>query len=107
MHQLSGSVVPTALLGNRAASHRVASIEWFAEEATRTCGDVLESPDGSRRFMVGCSGASSPPRLPAALMTTDIRSLTVRCALPVLGTCTLLACARKFVHKVCSRQIQA
>lgn len=31
----------------------MASIEWFAEEAKRTCGDVLETPDKGRRFMVG------------------------------------------------------
>ena len=30
----------------------IASIEWFAEEAKRTCGDIVESPDRHRRFMV-------------------------------------------------------
>ena len=37
----------------RIACRSVGSIEWFAEEAKRTCGDVLESPDRTRRFMVG------------------------------------------------------
>ena len=31
---------------------RVGSIEWFAEEAKRVCGDVLEPPTKDRRFLV-------------------------------------------------------
>ena len=41
----------------------VSSIEWFAEEAKRTCGDVVESPDRHRRFMVGCWGEKWEQRL--------------------------------------------
>lgn len=55
----------------------VASIEWFAEEATRTCGDVLESPDGSRRFMVlkqpvGVVGAITPWNFPFSMITRKV-----------------------------------
>ena len=48
------------------ARRRVGSIEWFAEEAKRVCGDVLEPPSKDRRFLVlkqpvGCAlaGAAS------------------------------------------------
>ena len=43
----------------------MASIEWFAEEAKRSCGDVLETTDARRRFLtlrqpVGIVGAITP-----------------------------------------------
>jgi len=49
---------------------RVGSIEWFAEEAKRVSGDVLEPPSKDKRFIVlkqpvGCAPlpASLAPRL--------------------------------------------
>ncbi|EFN58977.1 hypothetical protein CHLNCDRAFT_48452 [Chlorella variabilis] len=55
----------------------VASIEWFAEEATRSCGDVLESPDRHRRFMVlkqpvGVVGAITPWNFPFSMITRKV-----------------------------------
>ncbi|KAL4437189.1 hypothetical protein ABPG75_004328 [Micractinium tetrahymenae] len=55
----------------------VASIEWFAEEARRSCGDVLESPDRSRRFMtlkqpVGVVGAITPWNFPFSMITRKV-----------------------------------
>ncbi|PSC68568.1 succinate-semialdehyde dehydrogenase [Micractinium conductrix] len=55
----------------------VASIEWFAEEAKRTCGDVLESPDRHRRFMVlkqpvGVVGAITPWNFPFSMITRKV-----------------------------------
>lgn len=55
----------------------VASIEWFAEEAKRTCGDVLESPDRHRRFMVmkhpvGVVAAITPWNFPFSMITRKV-----------------------------------
>lgn len=55
----------------------VASIEWFAEEARRTCGDVLESPDRSRRFLtlrqpVGVVAAITPWNFPFSMITRKV-----------------------------------
>ena len=57
--------------------HRVASIEWFAEEAKRTCGDVPESPDRTRRFMilrqpVGVVAAITPWNFPFSMITRKV-----------------------------------
>ena len=36
----------------RCLRRRVGSIEWFAEEAKRVSGDVLEPPSKDKRFIV-------------------------------------------------------
>ena len=55
----------------------VASIEWFAEEAKRSCGDVLESPDRAKRFLVtrspvGVVGAITPWNFPFSMITRKV-----------------------------------
>jgi hypothetical protein len=56
-HALSAAARTLPLLPQRRAGlvrawRRVGSIEWFAEEAKRVCGDVLEPPSKDRRFLV-------------------------------------------------------
>lgn len=64
----------------------VSSIEWFAEEAKRTCGDVVESPDRHRRFMVlkqpiGVVGAITPWNFPFSMITRKVSpALAAGCA---------------------------
>lgn len=55
----------------------VASIEWFAEEAKRTCGDVMEAPDRQRRFLVlkqpvGVVAAITPWNFPFSMITRKV-----------------------------------
>lgn len=55
----------------------VASIEWFAEEAKRSCGDVLETTDARRRFLtlrhpVGIVGAITPWNFPMSMITRKV-----------------------------------
>ncbi len=52
-------------------------VEWFAEEARRICGDVLESPIPGRRMVVlkqpvGVCAAITPWNFPAAMVTRKV-----------------------------------
>ena len=52
-------------------------VEWFAEECRRTYGDVIPSPDNSKRLMtikqpVGVVAAITPWNFPAAMVTRKI-----------------------------------
>ena len=52
-------------------------IEWFAEEAKRICGDVLESPFKDKKFItlkqpVGVFGAITPWNFPNAMITRKV-----------------------------------
>ncbi len=52
-------------------------IEWFAEEATRACGDVIPSPVAGRRMIalkepVGVVAAITPWNFPAAMIARKI-----------------------------------
>ncbi len=56
---------------------RVASIEWFAEEAKRTCGDVLETVSPDRRMLVlkqpvGVAGAITLWNFPMSMITCKV-----------------------------------
>ena len=63
-------------------------IEWFAEQAKRTNGDIIPSPSGDKRLMVlkqgiGVCAAITPWNFPAAMIT--------RKAAPALAAgCTLV-----------------
>eukprot|EP01026_Neomeris_dumetosa_P025111 TRINITY_DN2069_c0_g2_i8.p1 TRINITY_DN2069_c0_g2~~TRINITY_DN2069_c0_g2_i8.p1 ORF type:complete len:533 (-),score=85.67 TRINITY_DN2069_c0_g2_i8:169-1680(-) len=53
------------------------SVEWFAEEAKRVCGDVLETVNKDRRMLVikqpiGVVGAITPWNFPSAMITRKI-----------------------------------
>ena len=52
-------------------------IDWFAEEARRICGDVMESPIPDKRFLtfkqpVGVFGAITPWNFPIAMITRKV-----------------------------------
>ncbi|MEC8366558.1 MAG: NAD-dependent succinate-semialdehyde dehydrogenase, partial [Pseudomonadota bacterium] len=52
-------------------------IDWFAEEARRVCGDVMESPIPDKRFLtfkqpVGVFGAITPWNFPIAMITRKV-----------------------------------
>ena len=52
-------------------------IDWFAEEARRVCGDVLESTQSDKRFLtfkqpVGVFGAITPWNFPIAMITRKV-----------------------------------
>ena len=52
-------------------------IDWFAEEARRVCGDVMESPLPNTRFLtfkqpVGVFGAITPWNFPIAMVTRKL-----------------------------------
>jgi len=52
-------------------------IDWFAEEARRVCGDVLESTQSDKRFLtfkqpVGVFGAITPWNFPVAMITRKV-----------------------------------
>ena len=52
-------------------------IDWFAEEARRICGDVMESPILDKRFLtfkqpVGVFGAITPWNFPIAMITRKV-----------------------------------
>jgi len=52
-------------------------IDWFAEEARRICGDVMESPIPNKRFLtfkqpVGVFGAITPWNFPIAMITRKV-----------------------------------
>ena len=52
-------------------------IDWFAEEARRVCGDVMESPIPDKRFLtfkqpIGVFGAITPWNFPIAMITRKV-----------------------------------
>ena len=52
-------------------------VDWFAEEARRVCGDVMESPIPDKRFLtfkqpVGVFGAITPWNFPIAMITRKV-----------------------------------
>ncbi|MBP9218231.1 MAG: NAD-dependent succinate-semialdehyde dehydrogenase [Sterolibacterium sp.] len=52
-------------------------VEWFAEEARRVCGDVLDSPLAGKRLLVlkqaiGVCAAITPWNFPAAMITRKV-----------------------------------
>ena len=52
-------------------------IDWFAEEARRICGDIMESPIPDKRFLtfkqpVGVFGAITPWNFPIAMITRKV-----------------------------------
>ena len=52
-------------------------IDWFAEEARRVCGDVLETPQADKRLLtfkqpVGVFGAITPWNFPIAMITRKV-----------------------------------
>jgi len=54
-----------------------ASVEWFAGEAVRSCGDVLEPGSGDRRLVVvkqpvGVVGAITPWNFPMSMITRKV-----------------------------------
>jgi hypothetical protein len=56
---------------------RAASVEWFAEEAKRVCGDVLEPSSRDRRMLtlrqpVGVVGAITPWNFPMSMITRKV-----------------------------------
>ncbi|GIL52528.1 hypothetical protein Vafri_8371 [Volvox africanus] len=67
---------PTAeALGEIASG--AASVDWFAGEAVRVCGDVLEPPTRDRRMLVlkqpvGVVGAITPWNFPMAMITRKV-----------------------------------
>lgn len=70
----------------------VASIEWFAEEAKRTCGDVMEAPDRQRRFLVGWRAGRGERPAGAWLFAGNIEQL--RAAPQLEPLCTRAAGAK-------------
>jgi len=49
-------------------------VDWFAEEARRVCGDVLETPQSDKRLLtfkqpIGVFGAITPWNFPIAMIT--------------------------------------
>lgn len=55
----------------------MASIEWFAEEAKRVCGDVLSSTAPDNRMLVikqpiGVVGAITPWNFPFSMITRKV-----------------------------------
>ncbi len=52
-------------------------IDWFAEEARRICGDVLETPQADKRLLtfkqpIGVFGAITPWNFPIAMITRKV-----------------------------------
>ena len=52
-------------------------IDWFAEEARRVCGDVMESPHADKRLLtfkqpIGVFGAITPWNFPIAMITRKV-----------------------------------
>ena len=52
-------------------------IDWFAEEARRVCGDVLETPQADKRLLtfkqpIGVFGAITPWNFPIAMITRKV-----------------------------------
>ena len=52
-------------------------IDWFAEEARRVCGDVLETPQSDKRLLtfkqpIGVFGAITPWNFPIAMITRKV-----------------------------------
>ncbi|MDB2325370.1 NAD-dependent succinate-semialdehyde dehydrogenase [Alphaproteobacteria bacterium] len=52
-------------------------VDWFAEEARRVCGDVLETPQSDKRLLtfkqpIGVFGAITPWNFPIAMITRKI-----------------------------------
>jgi succinate-semialdehyde dehydrogenase/glutarate-semialdehyde dehydrogenase len=52
-------------------------VEWFAEEAKRICGDVLETSGRDRRMItikqpVGVVGAITPWNFPMSMITRKV-----------------------------------
>ena len=52
-------------------------VDWFAEEARRVCGDVMESPIPDKRFLtfkqpIGVFGAITPWNFPIAMITRKV-----------------------------------
>ena len=52
-------------------------VDWFAEEARRVCGDVLETPQADKRLLtfkqpIGVFGAITPWNFPIAMITRKV-----------------------------------
>jgi len=52
-------------------------VDWFAEEARRVCGDVLETPQSDKRLLtfkqpIGVFGAITPWNFPIAMITRKV-----------------------------------
>jgi succinate-semialdehyde dehydrogenase / glutarate-semialdehyde dehydrogenase len=70
-------------------AYAAAFIEWFAEEAKRTYGDIIPSPLKDRRILalkqpVGVSASITPWNFPAAMITR-------KCAPALAAGCTVVA----------------
>ena len=58
-------------------SYAASFVEWFAEEARRVCGDVIDSPVPGKRMLVlkqpvGVCAAITPWNFPAAMITRKV-----------------------------------
>ena len=57
--------------------YRIESITWFAEEAKRVCGDIVETPAKDKQFLVmkqpiGVVGAITPWNFPFSMITRKV-----------------------------------
>ena len=63
--------------GRGEVAYAASYVEWFAEEATRACGDVIPAPVAGRRMLalkepVGVVAAITPWNFPAAMIARKI-----------------------------------